>query len=93
MKYCEEPRDEWKDNALAFFFFTFLGRLNCFNCVPQAYINKLKNGIFYFIIALSGYNKISGCESEFWKVNIGFLESCISCNFAHEKQNDMFIVF
>lgn len=48
------------------FFFTFQGRLNCFNCVPQAYTNKLKNGIFYFIIALSGYNKISGCESEFY---------------------------
>lgn len=64
MKYCEEPRDEWKDNGLVFF--TFQGRLNCFNCVPQAYINKLKNGIFYFIIAISGYNKISGCESEFY---------------------------
>jgi hypothetical protein len=48
-----------------FFFFFKLskeGRSNWFNCILQAYVNELKKGIFYFIIALSGYSKILNCE-------------------------------
>lgn len=57
--------------------------------LPTGLYKEPGKGIFYFIIDLSGYSKILGCESEFYSI----LRILHSCNFAHKKQNDRYIVF